>query len=233
MQSCHNAVKFSILPVDECANPAANDCDANAVCSDTETSYTCQCKPGFIGNGVNMAVKTLSRSGAGCRPDPNWIEPTTEPPTTVAVTTTPEPIVNGWCSREGEDEPPAWLKPWPRMQGCAFPTCDASIQIIDSWKKRMHRRSKNERWVYGWSALITVPAKHYDNDGFSILLRLPKELERGSFQVWNMNFWNFYRGHHGGFDVLLHQKHWIDNDTTDKHSFLIVAERLSTPELRE
>ena len=48
-----------------------------------------------------------------------------------------------------------------------------------------------------------------------------------------MNFWNFYRGHHGGFDVLLHQKHYIHNDTTDKYSFLIVAERLSTPEFRK
>ena len=188
-----------------------------------------------MGSGVNMSVKSLSRSGAGCRPDPNWIPPT-EPPTpppTLATMATPKPAVDGWCSREDETEPPAWLKPWPRMQGCKFPSCDAHIEIIDSWKKRLNRRSKNERWVYGWSAMVTVPAKHYDGNGFSILLRLPKELERGSFQVWNMNFWNFYRGHHGGFDVLLHQKHWIDGDTTDKHSFLIVAERLSTAELRK
>ena len=54
-----------------------------------------------------------------------------------------------------------------------------------------------------------------------------------NIKVWNMNFWNFYRGHHGGFDVLLHQKHYLGGDTTDKHSFLIVAERLSTPEFRK
>ena len=47
---------------------------------------------------------------------------------------------------------------------------------------------KNGKFIFGWSALVEVPAKHYDNDGFSILLRLPKELERGSFQVKNWTY---------------------------------------------
>ena len=58
-------------------------------------------------------------------------------------------------------------------------------------------------------------------------------MERGSFQVWNMNFWNFYEGPNGEFDVLLHSKYWNKRDTTDPYSFLIVAERLSSPEFRK
>jgi len=114
-----------------------------------------------------------------------------------------------------------------------FPTCEANMTIIDSWKKKKNRRRGDSVWVYGWSALIAVPAHHYDNDGFSILIRMPPDLERGSFQVWNMNFWNFYKGHTGGFEVLLHSKHWSGGDRTDRHSFLIVAERLTSPEYRK
>ena len=160
---------------------------------------------------------------------PATTTPTTT--TTTATTTTTPHDYSWWCAREGEISPPEWLFPWPKISRCQYPTCEAEITIIDSWKKLKSRKNR-EAYVYGWSALIKVPAVHYDKDGFSILIRLPAELERGSFQVWNMNFWNFYRGHNDGFEVLLHSKHWTAGDTTDIHSFLIVAERLSTPELR-
>ncbi len=38
--------------VDECADPADNDCSSNAACIDTPTSFTCECLPGFEGDGV-------------------------------------------------------------------------------------------------------------------------------------------------------------------------------------
>ena len=37
--------------VDECADGALNDCDANATCTDTPGGYTCACNPGFGGDG--------------------------------------------------------------------------------------------------------------------------------------------------------------------------------------
>jgi hypothetical protein len=33
--------------IDECARPADNDCDANAVCENLVGSFSCRCKPGF------------------------------------------------------------------------------------------------------------------------------------------------------------------------------------------
>ena len=37
---------------DECANAADNNCDVNAVCTDTTESYTCACNPGYTGDGI-------------------------------------------------------------------------------------------------------------------------------------------------------------------------------------
>ena len=38
---------------DECASPSTNICHSDAICFNTPGSYSCACKPGFIGNGVN------------------------------------------------------------------------------------------------------------------------------------------------------------------------------------
>jgi len=40
-----------ILDFDECAE-GMNSCHSDAVCTDTDGSFTCQCKDGFSGSGV-------------------------------------------------------------------------------------------------------------------------------------------------------------------------------------
>ena len=42
------------LDVDECMQNS-NDCDANANCTNTEGSYTCECLRGYTGNGRNCS----------------------------------------------------------------------------------------------------------------------------------------------------------------------------------
>ena len=41
--------------VDECATNKDN-CDANAVCTDTKDGFTCACKTGFSGNGTKCTA---------------------------------------------------------------------------------------------------------------------------------------------------------------------------------
>ncbi|KAF3980670.1 MAG: hypothetical protein HFP76_00905 [Methylococcales symbiont of Iophon sp. n. MRB-2018] len=41
------------LAINECDSPELNDCDSNAVCMDMFASFTCECVPGYTGNGVN------------------------------------------------------------------------------------------------------------------------------------------------------------------------------------
>ena len=43
---------FVFSDVNECANPALNNCHQNADCLNTPGSYQCQCKVGYTGNGV-------------------------------------------------------------------------------------------------------------------------------------------------------------------------------------
>ena len=44
-------IKFTDM--DECASPASNECDPNALCTNTEGSYVCRCLSGYIGDGAN------------------------------------------------------------------------------------------------------------------------------------------------------------------------------------
>ena len=48
----------AILPsdVDECVS-GIDDCDGNADCMNTESSFTCQCSSGYEGDGLNCAGK--------------------------------------------------------------------------------------------------------------------------------------------------------------------------------
>ena len=37
---------------DECAKPSSNNCDSNAVCTNTVGTFNCACKSGFTGDGI-------------------------------------------------------------------------------------------------------------------------------------------------------------------------------------
>ena len=39
-----------LIDINECVR-TDNDCDVNAECSNTDSSYNCSCNPGFLGNG--------------------------------------------------------------------------------------------------------------------------------------------------------------------------------------
>ena len=43
---------WQIADIDECADPAANNCGENAACSNTEGSFSCACNAGYTGDGV-------------------------------------------------------------------------------------------------------------------------------------------------------------------------------------
>ena len=40
-----------MIDIDECSL-GTNNCDVNAICTNTIGSYSCKCKPGYIGNGT-------------------------------------------------------------------------------------------------------------------------------------------------------------------------------------
>ena len=44
---------LKISDIDECEE--GNKCDTNAVCKNTDGSYSCQCKQDFTGNGRSCA----------------------------------------------------------------------------------------------------------------------------------------------------------------------------------
>lgn len=255
-QSCHDSISFSLLEVDECAD-GSHACDINAECIDTPTSYICTCNDGFVGAGLNLPqslteaklpnfllrsnfervtscvpVSTTTTSTAPTSTTLTSTTLTTEVPTTTELPTTTEAgLVK--CSIEGvDDNILKWLEPWPRQTGCEYPTCEAEIRIVDAWKKSRTNKNGITRTDYGWAAVVSIPPQHYDLDGFSVLIRMPKDTARGSFQVWNAKFWNFYNGPNGEFNILLHSKHW-NSDRLDPYSFLIVGERLSHPEMRK
>ena len=53
-QACHEVVRHSFVESNQCADPDTNDCDVNAICTDTKESYSCACKPGYFGTGVEL-----------------------------------------------------------------------------------------------------------------------------------------------------------------------------------
>ena len=46
------------MPINECALRLDN-CDVNAVCTDTATSFQCACQSGYSGDGVNCTGKII------------------------------------------------------------------------------------------------------------------------------------------------------------------------------
>jgi hypothetical protein len=56
---------------------------------------------------------------------------------------------------------------------------------------------------YGFVGLIKIPQSVIDSkQAFSVLIRFSPKVNHGHFQLWNMNFWNFYNG---GYEVLIHR----------------------------
>ena len=48
---------FNHLDINECQNATLNDCDANASCTNTKSSYSCMCNDGYTGNGTSCDGK--------------------------------------------------------------------------------------------------------------------------------------------------------------------------------
>ena len=50
------------LDIDECSNDENNECDPNALCSNSEGSYICRCLKGYNGDGRQcIGVKKYKR----------------------------------------------------------------------------------------------------------------------------------------------------------------------------
>ena len=43
------------VDIDECSEEPSNECDVNAECTNTEGSYTCKCRDGYLGDGKNCS----------------------------------------------------------------------------------------------------------------------------------------------------------------------------------
>lgn len=50
-------LQFAYVDFDECASPETNECDPNALCTNTEGSYVCRCVKGYQGDGTNCTGK--------------------------------------------------------------------------------------------------------------------------------------------------------------------------------
>lgn len=51
---------FNYLDIDECTDDEQNDCDPNAMCSNTVGSYICRCLRGYEGDGKDCIGKYIS-----------------------------------------------------------------------------------------------------------------------------------------------------------------------------
>ena len=118
--------------------------------------------------------------------------------------------------------------PWVTHGGCKEPMdCHVRLEVVDAWKIG-NGKSKPVRW--GFVGKIKVPEEVIDSGRhFSVLIRFSKAITHGHFQLWNMNFWNFYNG---GYEVLIHSK-WWNTDRHDKYSVAFVAEELNSDEYPE
>ena len=55
--NCVTISYLTILATDKCASDDTNNCDGNATCTGTDSSYTCTCKDGWTGNGFTCSRK--------------------------------------------------------------------------------------------------------------------------------------------------------------------------------
>ena len=48
---------YFLLDINECSNVDDNNCHENAICTNTNGSFTCQCQNGYTGNGTTCNGK--------------------------------------------------------------------------------------------------------------------------------------------------------------------------------
>ena len=56
LKVCTNS-DFITPDIDECSSSEANECDSNALCTNTEGSYVCRCIRGYEGDGRTCSGK--------------------------------------------------------------------------------------------------------------------------------------------------------------------------------
>ena len=61
----YNTIQYNLSysffsDTDECTIPERNECDPNAMCTNTEGSYVCRCKKGYSGVGKNCTGKSCT-----------------------------------------------------------------------------------------------------------------------------------------------------------------------------
>ena len=86
---------------------------------------------------------------------------------------------------------------------------------------------------YGFAFNVAIPEEYWNKEGWSVLVRFNGvDVNSGSFQIWNANFFNFFRKSNA-FEILIHQKHFTGNDLADKHAFLLVVDKMTMSDLRK
>ena len=86
---------------------------------------------------------------------------------------------------------------------------------------------------YGFALNVAIPKEYWNKQGWSVLVRFNGiNVNSGSFQIWNANFFNFFRKSNA-LEILIHQKHFIGNDITDAHAFLLVVDKMTMSDLRK
>lgn len=145
------------------------------------------------------------------------------------LTKIPQPQMNSMSfDIESTCEENIWgIKPFKVRPSCPQPLfCEASVEVMDAWTRK-DQNSKRIR--HGVAIRVTVSETVISKSsgrGYSILVRFPETVTKASFQVWNMNFFNFYQR---GTEILFHSKWWNPNTTNfdpELNSFVLVADNM-------
>ena len=48
---------YCVSDIDECTEPNYKKCDTNAICTNKQPSYSCECKQGYFGDGFSCQRK--------------------------------------------------------------------------------------------------------------------------------------------------------------------------------
>lgn len=94
------------------------------------------------------------------------------------------------------------------------------------------KKFQKRLWKYGWALKVELPVDEYDSDGWTVVIRY-KSTVRGSFQVWNANFFGFYENSPGVYDVMIQQKFWTKTDLAGENSFVLLGDHLEHGEIRK